>query len=54
MANLLSNLGIHRLLMGCHSIELRGQLGDGRSHGFIGLSLNHYELRHHILQVDRR
>ena len=42
MANLLSYLGdlvIHRLLMGYHSIELGGELGDGRSHSLIGLSL---------------
>ena len=57
MANLLSylgDLGIHRLLMGCHGVKFGGQLIDGRTQCFIGFGLYRYELCHHILQVGRR
>ena len=54
MANLLGYLGnmsIHRLLMGGHSIKLRGWLGNGLTKGLIGLGLSCYEILYEALQV---
>ena len=54
MVNLLPNLSdlsIHRLLMGCHGVKFRVQLVDRRIQNFISLSLSSDELLHKTLQI---
>ena len=54
MANLLcdlGDLGVHRLLMGCHSIELRRQLINRCTKSFISLSLSRNELLYETFQA---
>ena len=48
----MGNLGVHRLLVGGHSLKLGGQLIDGLTKSFINLGLGHYEALHETLQVE--
>jgi len=57
MVNLLCNLSdlsVHRFLMGCLSVKFGVQLVDRRTQSFIGLSLSSDELLHKTLQVGLR
>jgi len=57
MANLLdnlSNLGVHRLLVGGHSIKFGGQLINRLIKSFISLDLGCYKTLHETLQVGFR
>ena len=42
----LSDLSIHRLLVGGHNIKCGGQLVDKLTKDLIGLDLGHYEALH--------
>jgi len=53
MADLLGYLGdlsVHHLLMGCHSLQLKGQLVDQLSKRFINLGLTLNKVLHKTLQ----
>ena len=50
----LSNLCVHRFLMGGHGIDRGGQLMDGLLKSLVGHSLGHYEVLHKTLQVRCR
>lgn len=47
----LGDLGVHRLLVGSHSIEFGAQLVKGGIESFIGFGLGDNELLHEALKV---